>query len=449
MVRDRFWAAFDDWVRGLDSGLRKSTMTIGAFAGLTLVSVTVMAALAYAPLIRDFFQFDFWGGVLLFLPQLALGAVLIRIEALGKLTSRRFGVITLAGAFLFQCYMWAMVPLSSGPGAMAMSAFPLLLTSFHGYLYGATLKEPFSFVISVLALGFSFTLAKSTDHYAILSVVGGAALGSHLVLGYVAKGGRTVRRQAEALRAAVDAQVLDDNVAELRQTERLLVELRGRAHDAGNAVTGPLLNMPHLLRLLEGPLTDSAERKEVTLVARAIAGSLERLRDLLGESRRSIRAAVEEANFVCVADVAAQVALECGDLHPAVLVTLQVAPEAEAVLVPLQGGAGSLHRILTNLVVNALEGDGRVKPSRVTIEVDQPGTSAHLRVAVEDDGGGFPAHLLSGPVQALRTTKPTGTGLGLYTVSRLVAASRGRLERSNVTPHGARVTLLLRRDEEP
>ena len=109
----------------------------------------------------------------------------------------------------------------------------------------------------------------------------------------------------------------------------------------------------------------------------------------------------------------------------------------------MSGGAESLRRILENTVVNACEGEGGVLPARIEVVVlTQPDTGS-LAVEVRDDGPGFRSELLAAPISAFRTTKPGGTGLGLYTVERLVQASGGWLRRANRPGGGASVALFL------
>jgi signal transduction histidine kinase len=64
-------------------------------------------------------------------------------------------------------------------------------------------------------------------------------------------------------------------------------------------------------------------------------------------------------------------------------------------------------------------------------------------IIVEDDGPGFNQEQLLAPIAPFVSEKPAGTGLGLYTVERLVAASRGAFHRTNRPDGGARVSVTL------
>jgi C4-dicarboxylate-specific signal transduction histidine kinase len=99
------------------------------------------------------------------------------------------------------------------------------------------------------------------------------------------------------------------------------------------------------------------------------------------------------------------------------------------------GGALTLRRILTNLVLNACEGDG----ARVACCVDiRARASSPDRIAIEiiDDGPGFLADALSAPLGGSPSTKRAGTGVGLGLVDALVKSSGGSCQRDNLESGG-------------
>jgi two-component system C4-dicarboxylate transport sensor histidine kinase DctB len=72
--------------------------------------------------------------------------------------------------------------------------------------------------------------------------------------------------------------------------------------------------------------------------------------------------------------------------------------------------------------------------------------SGRLEVVIIDDGPGFQAARLTGPAEELYTTKPQGTGLGLYTSECLLRASGGMLHRQNAPGGGALLRMLIPRE---
>jgi signal transduction histidine kinase len=106
--------------------------------------------------------------------------------------------------------------------------------------------------------------------------------------------------------------------------------------------------------------------------------------------------------------------------------------------------AVGLRRIVENLVANAcesLESDrGRVD---VTVEPDVLGGSPALRLRVVDDGRGIPPADRERIFEDFFTTKPSGTGLGLPTVRRLVADFEGEIVVESMPGRGSTFTVKL------
>jgi len=102
-----------------------------------------------------------------------------------------------------------------------------------------------------------------------------------------------------------------------------------------------------------------------------------------------------------------------------------------------------MHRILLNLVVNAIEildGSGKVELRGRRMETD-PGYSVQIEVA--DTGPGIPAEILDKIFHPFFTTKDAGTGLGLAIVHRLVECHGGLIRASNRPTGGAVFTIFL------
>jgi len=93
-------------------------------------------------------------------------------------------------------------------------------------------------------------------------------------------------------------------------------------------------------------------------------------------------------------------------------------------------GASDLRSVINNLVVNALEVTAGKGPVQIGVRSDADGV--HLRVA--DKGPGLPD---SDVFAAFFTTKSSGTGLGLWLVSRLVEEAGGSISAGNRRGGGA------------
>jgi nitrogen fixation/metabolism regulation signal transduction histidine kinase len=135
---------------------------------------------------------------------------------------------------------------------------------------------------------------------------------------------------------------------------------------------------------------------------------------------------------------------------------------------PIEGDATQLRQVIHNLIANAqdaLGAPGRTGEGRIVVRtalVSMPDRSAQertapdgavkaataVRLSVEDNGPGFPANILRRAFEPYVTTKPSGTGLGLAMVKKIVDEHGARVElvnRSTGTAGGATVIIVFRR----
>ncbi|MEJ2517274.1 MAG: ATP-binding protein [Methyloceanibacter sp.] len=110
-------------------------------------------------------------------------------------------------------------------------------------------------------------------------------------------------------------------------------------------------------------------------------------------------------------------------------------------LPPVPGSRDKLVQVFLNLVKNAAEaiGDSR-KDGQITlstafrpgVRLSVPGSQARvslpLEIAVEDNGSGVPADLIQHLFDPFVSTKPSGTGLGLALVAKIIGDHGGIIE---------------------
>ena len=101
----------------------------------------------------------------------------------------------------------------------------------------------------------------------------------------------------------------------------------------------------------------------------------------------------------------------------------------------------TLRRALLNLVQNA----GEAMPAGGTLTLTGQETATHVQLALRDTGSGIPAVQLARIFEPLYTSKPGGTGLGLYIVHEIVAAHEGQVTVESVVDQGTTVTVTLPR----
>jgi PAS domain S-box-containing protein len=94
--------------------------------------------------------------------------------------------------------------------------------------------------------------------------------------------------------------------------------------------------------------------------------------------------------------------------------------------------AAKLHRVIDNLIKNAVEAIDR-GPGHVRVRVTLP-SDGKIRISVEDDGCGIPEDLEV--FRLFETTKAGGTGLGLAVAREIVRAHGGEVHFERLQPHG-------------
>jgi two-component system, NtrC family, nitrogen regulation sensor histidine kinase GlnL len=110
-------------------------------------------------------------------------------------------------------------------------------------------------------------------------------------------------------------------------------------------------------------------------------------------------------------------------------------------LPPVPGSRDKLIQVFLNLIKNAAEAigeeraDGQITLStsfRPGVRLSVPGSQARvslpLEIAVEDNGAGVPTDLMPHLFDPFVTTKPSGTGLGLALVAKIIGDHGGIIE---------------------
>ncbi|MCG8588789.1 MAG: HAMP domain-containing histidine kinase, partial [Proteobacteria bacterium] len=416
---------FQSWADNLDPSVRSGDNDLRSWGQFFIASLVVMIVAAFVPGPSDFFQLSFP-------PAAALMGVACVVGVSGNLYDRikRFSLLNYARAVLVNSFFlhlaaYAQIIYSEKPGAFVMGALPLLVACFHGYNYRATPSHPFVPLVGVVAAACAFALRPSAEHAAIFAIVTPACVGGALMLGTIGLRAQHQRNKHEALRSAISAQMLDERAAAVNRLSETLLEILRRNHDAGNALSTSLLTAEALAELTKGRIEEPAEIEDMHEVALTLRDALGRLKRLVDETRQIGRgqthsSTAEPAN---PAEVAAAVVREVGARFPEVAVELRVAERATGHRVGVSGGSERLHDVLTNLLVNACEGNGRRGATRVLLSIDLEPAVSVVAIQVVDDGPGFSPELLANPITGFHTSKPNGMGLGLYTAERLLRAS--------------------------
>jgi nitrogen fixation/metabolism regulation signal transduction histidine kinase len=120
---------------------------------------------------------------------------------------------------------------------------------------------------------------------------------------------------------------------------------------------------------------------------------------------------------------------------------IQIRLEAEEDVPAVRCDATMLRQVLHNLLKNAQDVlEGRTDSLiRVKITKEQE----MVRLAIIDNGPGFPPELMVRAFEPYVTTKRHGTGLGLAIVKKIVEEHQGTIKIENLPEGGASISLSL------
>ena len=100
-----------------------------------------------------------------------------------------------------------------------------------------------------------------------------------------------------------------------------------------------------------------------------------------------------------------------------------------------------LRQSILNLVKNGLEALGR--GGKLTVSTRR--VNDHVEIAIQDTGTGIASDVGKRLFEQFFTTKPQGTGLGLYISRQIIEQHQGRIRVESVVGKGSRFTVKLPR----
>ena len=248
--------------------------------------------------------------------------------------------------------------------------------------------------------------------------------------------GELEHRMAELQRETAERQQLE-RAAQRTQHFALLGRLAaGLSHEIRNPLAALFLHMDVLEEELQQPTPESADVSQALAVMRT---QLTRLEDLVQDYLTLVRTSQVERT---PQDLSAALHAWVAEWQPlatnqGVLLRLEGLEDLGTVAVH----ASTLRRAMLNLIQNALD----AMPRGGTLTLAGRRMPTHVQLQMQDTGGGIPMEKLTAIFEPLYTTKPAGTGLGLYIVQENMAAHGGQVTVASVVGQGTTFTLTLPR----
>lgn len=249
--------------------------------------------------------------------------------------------------------------------------------------------------------------------------------------------GDTAGRVVVVLRDLSELEALHN---ELLQSERLsmLGRLAGAvSHEIRNPLTAIFLQTDILEDELIQP--DGGDRPQTLRSLKVIKEEITRLHELVQQYLSLARLADLQREPVDFGSYLQTFCEEMQDYLDVRGITLKLLPHPDLGHVALH--SNSFRRVLLNLVTNAVEAmpDGgaitfSVQPQEITVSLQ-----------VEDTGTGIPSEQMALLFSPLHTTKPEGTGLGLYLAQEILTAHDGDITVTSEPAVGTVFTLTLPR----
>jgi len=234
------------------------------------------------------------------------------------------------------------------------------------------------------------------------------------------------------------AKALGEDVTKLAAAEkqRLLSRLLARlAHEIRN----PLSSMDIHIQLLEEDLSDIGSQAKEKLSGRLeiIHGELHRLENIV---KQFLRLAGPSKLDLTLVDIAKVIGHVHGLLQPeASAREIEIDTDVPENLPLLRADADQIIQALLNLMINALQAVDR--KGRVAMRAQRAGAS--LVIEVGDSGPGIPPDRLGAIFEPYYTTKPEGTGIGLWIAQQVILAHGGTIQAANARSGGAVFTVRL------
>jgi signal transduction histidine kinase len=243
--------------------------------------------------------------------------------------------------------------------------------------------------------------------------------------------GNLARRTEDLRKSYHDLQLMEDELGKRQQLAAVGELAASIAHEVRN----PLAVISNSVAGLRRPGIHEEDRSTLLQI---VEEEVARLNRLVTDLLRFARPVSISTSRVSLRELAEQTRTMVGPRH-AVDVSVPEDPAAETVHVD----AGLLRLVLENLVENACQAMPEGGQLSVRVQSERLEEAPAVALELTDSGHGMEARILERAKKPFFTTRPTGTGLGLPIVERIIHAHGGRMLISSAPGQGTTVRLVL------
>ncbi|WHZ09611.1 MAG: Nitrogen regulation protein NtrY [Burkholderiaceae bacterium] len=229
---------------------------------------------------------------------------------------------------------------------------------------------------------------------------------------------------------------------------------RRLAHEIKNPLTPIQLSAERLAVKLGGKLAPN-EQALLTRSVKTIVDQVDAMKRLVNEFRDYARLPAAELRPLDLNALIDDVVHLYQSEHLPTPVRTELDPNCPLI----RGDAQQIRQVVHNLLLNAQDAtqsraaERPQPPPLAVIRTQWLQAARCVRMTVQDNGAGFPEHILNRAFEPYVTTKAKGTGLGLAVVKKIVDEHNARIELSNRTEdgvvQGAQVSLSFTADDIP
>jgi signal transduction histidine kinase len=226
---------------------------------------------------------------------------------------------------------------------------------------------------------------------------------------------------------------VDERERLLAQHNEIAVLAGGLAHEIRNPLSTIRMNLDLLAEELHD--VDDSRRNRMLLKVERIQNETRHLEDVLDAFLQFARAGELELADEDLSEIVAEF---IRFYQPeAERLGIEVSPHLSADLPPVRVDRALVRQVLMNLALNAQQ----AMPGEGTLELQTYVNGENVCLDVIDTGCGMDEAALGKMFQAFFSTKATGSGLGLPTVRKIMAAHSGRITCESEPGRGSRFSL--------